>query len=236
MDAAKALAEADAWRRAEAEAQHLGSAHERIDEQSDQVASVAEPRKYKGVLDKDLRTRATARSGRTSPGASVQNAYVTAPTSTYPRSAKPAGKRTLAKAEESVAVFSLARLVRLTRILTELQKFSRDVEASALISSDGSMVSSALAPGMDESRVAEMTATLISFSTNAANELRRGNVSELIVRGSLGYAMVIDSGCGMLLLVLARENPSLDRLSLDIRGAAEEIKTAMSSGSESSPA
>lgn len=118
----------------------------------------------------------------------------------------------------------MARLENLNKVLKTLQSSSPGVEASALISYDGLMIASALAQDMDETRVAAMTATLLNLGTRAATELRRGEVSEVIVRGESGYAVMLSAGRGALLLVLATEATPLGLIFFDMREAIKSIK------------
>ncbi|MFO1219464.1 MAG: roadblock/LC7 domain-containing protein [Burkholderiaceae bacterium] len=121
----------------------------------------------------------------------------------------------------------MARLESLNKVLKTLQSSSPGVEASALISYDGLMIASALAQDMDETRVAAMTATLLNLGTRAATELRRGEVSEVIVRGESGYAVMLSAGRGALLLVLATEATPLGLIFFDMREAIKGIKTIL---------
>lgn len=122
---------------------------------------------------------------------------------------------------------SMSRLESLNKVLKTLQSSSPGVEASALISSDGLMIASALAPEMDGARIAAMAATLLSLGTRAATELRRGEVSEVIVRGEQGYAVMLSAGRGALLLVLATEATPLGLIFFDMREAVKGIKTVL---------
>lgn len=118
----------------------------------------------------------------------------------------------------------MSRVENINRILRSLQSGSPDVEASALISEDGLMIASALPQHVDEARVAGMSATLLSLGTRAANELERGDVEEVLVRGSHGYAVMIAAGAGTLLLVLASKNAKLGLIFLDMRNAVTDLK------------
>jgi predicted regulator of Ras-like GTPase activity (Roadblock/LC7/MglB family) len=121
----------------------------------------------------------------------------------------------------------MSRLDDLNKILKNLQNSSQGVEASALISSDGLMIASALAKDMDETRVSAMTATLLNLGTRAAIELRRGEVTEVIVRGDQGYAVMLSAGRGALLLVLANEGTPLGLIFFDMREAVKGIKNVL---------
>ncbi len=118
----------------------------------------------------------------------------------------------------------MSRVQNLNRVLRGLQSASPDVEASALISEDGLMIASALPQHIDETRVAGMSATLSSLGARAASELERGQVEEVLVRGSDGYAVMMSAGHGVLLLCLACKGAKLGLIFLDMRRAAEEIR------------
>ncbi len=137
------------------------------------------------------------------------------------------GARTPPSHRNPETEYPMSRVDDLNKVLKTLQGSSPGVEASALISSDGLMIASALAKDMDETRVAAMTATLLSLGSRAANELRRGEVSEVIVRGADGYAVMLSAGRGALLLVLATEATPLGLIFFDMREAVKGIKTIL---------
>lgn len=118
----------------------------------------------------------------------------------------------------------MSRSEQLNRILRTLQSASPDVEASALISEDGLMIASALPQHIDETRVAGMSATILSLGTRASVELERGDVEEVLVRGKEGYAVLVAAGSGTLLLVLASKSAKLGLIFLDMRRAAADIR------------
>jgi uncharacterized protein len=121
----------------------------------------------------------------------------------------------------------MSRVDNLNRILRSLQSSSPDVEACALISEDGLMIASALPQHVDETRVAGMTATLSSLGTRAATELERGDVQEVLVRGTDGYAVMMTSGSGTLLLSLASKQARLGLIFLDMRRAIEDLRRVL---------
>jgi predicted regulator of Ras-like GTPase activity (Roadblock/LC7/MglB family) len=121
----------------------------------------------------------------------------------------------------------MSRVDTLNKILRGLQSSSPDVEASALISEDGLMIASALPQHIDETRVAGMSATLSSLGARAAVELERGDVEEVLVRGKNGYAVMLASGSGTLLLVLASKQAKLGLVFLDMRRAVDDIRKVL---------
>jgi predicted regulator of Ras-like GTPase activity (Roadblock/LC7/MglB family) len=120
-----------------------------------------------------------------------------------------------------------SRLDELNRALRKLLGDSAGVEASALISEDGLMIASALPQGMEESRVAGMTATLLNLGSRGAVELNRGGVQEIIVRGERGYAVLISAGRGALLLALTNESSKLGLVFFDMRETIRAIQKVL---------
>ena len=62
----------------------------------------------------------------------------------------------------------------LTSILSELNGSTADIEASAVLSTDGLMMASMLPASMDEDRVGAMSAAMLSLGDRTARELARG--------------------------------------------------------------
>lgn len=117
----------------------------------------------------------------------------------------------------------MSRVDSVNRILRELQSGTPDVEASALVSEDGLMIASALPQHIDETRVAGMTATLASLGFRAAEELERGKVEQVMVRGANGYAVMFQASESTLLLVMASKAAKLGLIFLDTQRAAKQI-------------
>ncbi len=122
---------------------------------------------------------------------------------------------------------STPRLEAINKILTKLQRDSDGIEASALISEDGLMIASALPTGMEETRVAGMTATLLNLGSRGAFELNRGAVQEIIVRGEHGYAVLLSAGRGALLRALTRSASKLGLIFFDMREAVSAVQKAL---------
>ena len=118
----------------------------------------------------------------------------------------------------------MSRVENLNKVLRTLQNATPDIEAAALISDDGLMISSALPAHVDEMRVGGMSAALLSLGTRAATELERGEVQEVLVRGKGGYAVLLTASRGTLLLCTAGATAKLGLLFLDMRRAVSEIK------------
>lgn len=111
----------------------------------------------------------------------------------------------------------------LTSVLTELNGTSADIEASGVISTDGLMMASVLPAGMDEDRVGAMSAAMLSLGDRTAQELSRGNLEQVLIKGARGYVLMTYAGQEAVLTVLAKPNARLGLIFLDVKRAAESI-------------
>ncbi len=116
-----------------------------------------------------------------------------------------------------------SRTTRMIDRLRELQVSTPDVEASAVVSVDGLTMASSLPAGVEEDRVAAMSAAMLSLGERIAGELGRGNLDQVYIRGERGYVLLMEVGEEAVLTVLAREQAKLGLLLLDMRRAARDL-------------
>jgi predicted regulator of Ras-like GTPase activity (Roadblock/LC7/MglB family) len=107
--------------------------------------------------------------------------------------------------------------------LRDLAASSPDVEASAVVSVDGLTMASALPAQVEEDRVAAMSAAMLSLGERIANELGRGNLDQVYIKGENGYVVLMSVGTEAVLTVLARQQAKLGLLFLDMRRATEDL-------------
>lgn len=112
----------------------------------------------------------------------------------------------------------------LTSILSELSGTSADIEAAAVISTDGLIMAALLPSSMDEDRVGAMSATMLSLGTRTSIELARGELEQVLVKGDKGYVLMTSAGPHAVLAVVAKPNARLGLIFLDVKRAAEAIK------------
>jgi len=108
-------------------------------------------------------------------------------------------------------------------ILGELNGTSADIEASAVISTDGLMMAALLPGGMDEDRVGAMSAAMLSLGDRTARELARGELEQVLIKGDQGYVLMTHAGEEAVVTVMAKPNAKLGLIFLDVKRAAEEI-------------
>lgn len=115
------------------------------------------------------------------------------------------------------------RTENMTKILKDLESGTPDIEASAIVSVDGLIVASALPKDVEEDRVAAMSAAMLSLGERTAQELNRGNLDQVFIRGEKGYVLLISAGEDAVLTSLVRKEAKLGLIFLDMKRAVEDI-------------
>jgi predicted regulator of Ras-like GTPase activity (Roadblock/LC7/MglB family) len=112
---------------------------------------------------------------------------------------------------------------RYLKILQELIK-SAGLEGASLVSADGLPISSVLKPGMEEDRIAAMSAAILSLGERVAEELAKGALEQITIKGSNGYVILTGVGTDAVMVVLADNNAKLGLLLMEIKKAQEKLK------------
>ena len=115
------------------------------------------------------------------------------------------------------------RATNITKILKDLETGTPEIEASAIVSVDGLTIASALPSDVEEDRVAAMSAAMLSLGERTAQELNRGNLDQVFVRGENGYVLIISAGQDAVLTSLVRKEAKLGLIFLDMKRAVEDI-------------
>lgn len=108
-------------------------------------------------------------------------------------------------------------------ILSDLNGSTTDIEASAVLSTDGLIMASMLPGGMDEDRVGAMSAAMLSLGERISKELGRGGLEQVLIKGEIGYVLMTHAGPEAVVTVIAKQDTRLGLIFLDIRRAAESI-------------
>ena len=111
----------------------------------------------------------------------------------------------------------------LTSILSDLNSSSVDITSSAVISTDGLPVAHLLPANIDADRIGAMSAALLALGNRTAQELACGELEQVIVKGKLGYTLLIQVGGTHVLCLTAKESAKLGLILLDARRAARSI-------------
>lgn len=100
---------------------------------------------------------------------------------------------------------------------------SPDVEGAAMVSVDGLVLASVLPAGTDEDRVSAMAAALLSLGERTSQELQRGSLEQVYVKGSGGYIILMQAGTEAVLETIAGPAAKLGMVLLDMKRAVQEL-------------
>jgi predicted regulator of Ras-like GTPase activity (Roadblock/LC7/MglB family) len=112
---------------------------------------------------------------------------------------------------------------QMTQALKTLVANTPDLEGAATVSLDGLILASVLPAGTDEDRVSAMAAALLSLGERTSQELQRGTLEQVYVRGDAGYIILMAAGPEAVLEVIAGPGAKLGMVLLDMKRAAQEI-------------
>lgn len=117
-----------------------------------------------------------------------------------------------------------SRSERMVQRLRDLRGTLPDVQASAVVSSDGLIVASDLPSGVEDDNVSAMSAAMLSLGDRIAEELGRGSLDQVYIHGKEGYVVLMSAGEEAVLTVLARKEAKLGLILYDVRKAAADVQ------------
>lgn len=116
-----------------------------------------------------------------------------------------------------------SRTQKLVDRLREMQASSPDIEGSAIVSVDGLSIASSLHQEIEEDRVSAMSAAMLSLGERIANELGRGVLDQVYIKGVNGYVLLMAVGDEAVLTAMARKEAKLGLILLEMKRAVEEL-------------
>jgi len=116
---------------------------------------------------------------------------------------------------------------QLVKMLKDLSGSTPDVEASAVVSSDGLVIASALPSDVEEDRVAAMSAAMLSLGERTSRELGRGDLEQVFIKGVSGYVILMNAGADAVLTAMVRQDAKLGLIFLDMKRAATGISSLL---------
>jgi predicted regulator of Ras-like GTPase activity (Roadblock/LC7/MglB family) len=122
-----------------------------------------------------------------------------------------------------VASLNQNRSEQMVDRLRNMQAAAPDIEASAVVSVDGLIMASALPIEVEEDRVSAMSAAMLSLGERIAEELGRGGLNQVYIKGSRGFIVLISIGSEAVLTALVRQDGKLGLIFLEMRRAAEDL-------------
>ncbi len=113
---------------------------------------------------------------------------------------------------------------RLQNALKSFQTNTPDVEGIAVASTDGLIMASILPSEAEEDRVGAMCAALLSLGERSADELDRGDIRQVFVKGANGYVVLMNVGADAVLIAITSEKVKLGLLFLELRRTVEDLQ------------
>lgn len=108
-------------------------------------------------------------------------------------------------------------------ILLNLNASQDCIEASALVSTDGLIIASALAPGLDEDRLGALASAVLSLGDHTAAALACGAMEQVMISGPDRHLLIVQAGPEAVLSTIAGPGVKLGPLLLDASHAASII-------------
>jgi predicted regulator of Ras-like GTPase activity (Roadblock/LC7/MglB family) len=121
----------------------------------------------------------------------------------------------------------VSRSGRLDRVVADLLTQAPEIEASAVVSFDGLPMVSALPAGMNEDRVAAMSAALLSLGERAAEGLGRGELSQVYIEGENGTVYLVSCDNEAVLVAVAAAGAKAGLMLYEVRRAAINVANVL---------
>jgi hypothetical protein len=120
-------------------------------------------------------------------------------------------------------VRSESRAVRLDRAIRDLLTQTAEIEAAAVVSFDGLPMASALPAGMDEDRVAAMSAALLSLGERATVGLGRGELNQVFIEGEEGTVFLVSADNEAVLVAVAAKGAKTGMMLYEVKRTAAVV-------------
>jgi hypothetical protein len=117
-----------------------------------------------------------------------------------------------------------SRTQQLSERLRVLLASTPEIEGAAIVSPDGLIIASVLAPPAEEDRVAAMSAAMVSLGERISEELGRGKLEQVYIKGSQGFALLTAAGPQAVLTIIARSEARLGMLLLELRKVIVDLQ------------
>ncbi|MFB0561052.1 MAG: roadblock/LC7 domain-containing protein [Candidatus Lokiarchaeia archaeon] len=112
---------------------------------------------------------------------------------------------------------------QLEGLLKAMEDADPDIEASAIVRTDGLVMASALPKDADEGLIAAMSAALLNIGNRAVAELARGEMDKVIVSGSKGDIILRGVGSEAVLSAITKPGANLGLLLVEMKRAGDRI-------------
>jgi len=116
------------------------------------------------------------------------------------------------------------RISQITGLLSESKKRIPDIEGLLLVTRDGLPIAATqLAESTDEDRMSAMTAASLNLSERVLEELAKGELMEMIIKGNEGLVIIIQAGLEAVLTATTLTDAKLGLILLELKRTAKSV-------------
>lgn len=116
---------------------------------------------------------------------------------------------------------------QLADALDDFLAVSADVEAAAVVSSDGLPMASALPPYVEEDRLAAMSAALLTLGERAAEGLGKGELEQVFIEGAHGHVVLTAAGPDAVLVAVTARAAKVGLVLFEMRKTSSAVAEVM---------
>ncbi len=107
--------------------------------------------------------------------------------------------------------------------LRDLKATNPNIEVLSVVSANGQIMASTSPTGVDEARVKDISATLISASEQLMSEMKGGVLNRITLEGSNRLIVLAAVGEDAVLAVLARSEANLGQIFHDMKSTIDDL-------------
>lgn len=115
------------------------------------------------------------------------------------------------------------RIEKMSSVLRQLRSSLQEIEAAVLISSDAMALASDISDESDEEMISALSASVLSMGERAANDLKRGILDQVYIKGDQGYLLIVHCGPDALLSLLVKPEAKLGVVFMEAKRTAKEL-------------
>jgi len=117
-----------------------------------------------------------------------------------------------------------SRAESITERLNELEKLTPELEGAAVVSVEGLMIASRLPEALSDDVMAAMSAAMLALGERIAQDLNRGKLDQVVIKGDQGYVLLMAVNENAVLAALVSEEAKLGLVFLDMRKALVNLR------------
>ncbi|MCY3778872.1 MAG: roadblock/LC7 domain-containing protein [Chloroflexi bacterium] len=108
--------------------------------------------------------------------------------------------------------------------LDRLRTISPDIEVAAVVSIEGLIIARSMAEELEDERLGAMSAAMLALGERIADELGRGPLDQVTIKGEEGYAVLMTVDESSVLCVLAADEAKLGLVYLDMWRTVSDLR------------